>query len=57
MVQDEETGSWYQHRGRDFKVPLADYLQGDGNIGGTKRSFDIWKGSRNYYIVHYGSLG
>ncbi len=50
-VQDEETGSWYQHKGRDFKVPLVDYLQGGGNIVGAKRNFDIWQGGRNYYIA------
>jgi len=51
LVQDEETGAWYQHRGRDFKVPLGDYLQDDSNIVGAKRSFDKWQGCRNYYIV------
>ncbi|GMI75729.1 hypothetical protein HRI_001242200 [Hibiscus trionum] len=28
VLRDEETGAWYQHKGRDFKVPLADYLEG-----------------------------
>ncbi|KAE8023318.1 hypothetical protein FH972_009028 [Carpinus fangiana] len=45
VLKDEETGSWYPHRGRDFKVPLVDYLQNDGNIVGAKRSFDIWQGA------------
>ncbi|KAK6160020.1 hypothetical protein DH2020_003401 [Rehmannia glutinosa] len=31
-IKDEESGYWYQHRGRDFKVPLIDYLQDDGNV-------------------------
>ncbi|KAF5449701.1 hypothetical protein F2P56_030118 [Juglans regia] len=33
VLKDEETGAWYQHRGRDFKVPLADYLLDDGALG------------------------
>ncbi|POO00017.1 Glycoside hydrolase [Trema orientale] len=37
VLKDEETGAWYQHRGRDFKVPLVDYLQGDGNIVGRRK--------------------
>ncbi|KAA8529464.1 hypothetical protein F0562_033737 [Nyssa sinensis] len=41
VLKDEETGSWYQHKGRDFKVPLTDYLHGDGNIVGAKK---IWPG-------------
>ncbi|XP_062160877.1 alpha-amylase 3, chloroplastic-like isoform X3 [Alnus glutinosa] len=45
VLKDEETGSWYQHKGRDFKVPLVDYLQGGGNIVGAKRNFDIWQGA------------
>lgn len=51
MVQDEETGAWYQHRGRDFKVPVADYLLDDGNLVAAKRSFRVWPGFRSYYIL------
>ncbi|CAN0924152.1 Alpha-amylase 3, chloroplastic [Linum grandiflorum] len=43
VVQDEETGTWYQHKGRDFKVPLVDYLLDDGNFFGSN-SFNIWPG-------------
>lgn len=46
MVQDEKTGSWYQHRGRDFKVPLTKDLQADGNIVGAKKKFGLWPGFR-----------
>ncbi|CAA3022656.1 alpha-amylase 3, chloroplastic [Olea europaea subsp. europaea] len=44
VLKDEETGSWYQHRGRDFKVPLIDYLQDDGNIVGAKKGLGTWPG-------------
>ncbi|KAL8518790.1 hypothetical protein ACS0TY_009955 [Phlomoides rotata] len=42
VLKDEESGSWYQHRGRDFKVPLIDYLQGDGNVVGAQKG--AWPG-------------
>ncbi|KAE8023319.1 hypothetical protein FH972_009029 [Carpinus fangiana] len=45
VLKDEETGAWYQHRGRDFKVPLVDYHQDLGNMVGAKRSIDRWKGA------------
>lgn len=44
VVQDEETGTWYQHKGRDFKVPLLGYHGGDGNIVGTKKGLNLWPG-------------
>ncbi|KAK6922063.1 Alpha-amylase, C-terminal beta-sheet [Dillenia turbinata] len=45
VLKDEETGAWYQHRGRDFKVPLVDYLHRDSNVVGAKRGFGIWLGA------------
>lgn len=44
VVQDEETGAWYQYRGRDFKVPLVGYLQEDGNVVGAKKGLGIFPG-------------
>ncbi|CAI9779330.1 unnamed protein product [Fraxinus pennsylvanica] len=44
VLKDEETGSWYQHRGRDFKVLLIDCLQDEGNIVGAKKGLGIWPG-------------
>ncbi|OIS95831.1 PREDICTED: alpha-amylase 3, chloroplastic [Nicotiana attenuata] len=37
VLKDEETGVWYQHRGRDFKIPLFDYLDDDANVVGVKK--------------------
>ncbi|KAL5553930.1 hypothetical protein UlMin_041331 [Ulmus minor] len=47
VLKDEETGAWYQHRGRDFKVPLVDYyLHNDGgNIIGRRKGFGILPGA------------
>ncbi|XP_042511023.1 alpha-amylase 3, chloroplastic-like [Macadamia integrifolia] len=45
VLKDEETGAWCQHRGRDFKVPLMDYLHEDCNIIGTKKGFGSWPGA------------
>ncbi|XP_057482470.1 alpha-amylase 3, chloroplastic-like isoform X2 [Actinidia eriantha] len=44
VLKDEETGAWYQHRGRDFKVALIDYLHEDGNKLGAKRGLGVWPG-------------
>lgn len=53
MVQDEETGTWYQHRGTDFKVPLVDYLLDDSNVVGARRGFNIWPGCRNHNMLWF----
>ncbi|KAH0991466.1 hypothetical protein GBA52_002949 [Prunus armeniaca] len=45
VLKDEETGAWYQHRGRDFRVPLVDYLQEDENVVGAKWGLGAWPGS------------
>ncbi|KAL5722614.1 Alpha-amylase A type-3 [Ranunculus cassubicifolius] len=44
VLKDEESGIWCQYRGRDFKVPLMDYVQGESNIVGAKKGFSIWPG-------------
>nr|AHI58937.1 alpha-amylase 3 [Boehmeria nivea] len=35
VLKDEETGAWYQHKGRDFKVPL---------VNGQKKGSTKWPG-------------
>ncbi|KAK4261171.1 hypothetical protein QN277_004209 [Acacia crassicarpa] len=45
VLKDEETGAWYQHKGRDFKVPLIGCLKEDANIIGPKRGFSLWPGA------------
>ncbi|XP_061342404.1 alpha-amylase 3, chloroplastic-like isoform X2 [Gastrolobium bilobum] len=42
VLKDEDTGAWYQHKGRDFKVPLVNSLKDDANIIGPKKSFSLW---------------
>ncbi|XP_019446856.1 PREDICTED: alpha-amylase 3, chloroplastic isoform X1 [Lupinus angustifolius] len=44
VLKDEETGAWYQHKGRDFKVPLINSLKEDANIIGLKRGFSFLPG-------------
>uniref|UniRef100_A0A1J3EJK5 alpha-amylase n=1 Tax=Noccaea caerulescens TaxID=107243 RepID=A0A1J3EJK5_NOCCA len=39
VLKDEETGAWYQHKGRDFKVPLLDDVPDNGNLIGAKKGF------------------
>ncbi|KAL0447072.1 UNVERIFIED_CONTAM: Alpha-amylase 3, chloroplastic [Sesamum latifolium] len=45
VLKDDESGHWYQHRGRDFKVPLVDHLHNDGNFIGAKKGLGIWPGA------------
>lgn len=45
VLKDEETGSWYQYRGRDFKVPLMAFSTDDDNAVGNKQGFAIWPGT------------
>ncbi|MCL7039096.1 hypothetical protein MKW94_015256 [Papaver nudicaule] len=45
VLKDEETGSWFQHRGRDFKVPLQDYIYEDAKtVSDAKKGFGMWPG-------------
>jgi hypothetical protein len=51
-TQDEETGAWYQHKGRDFKVPLVNNLKEDVNLLGPKTGLSLSQG--NFEItLHY----
>lgn len=51
-TQDEETGAWYQHKGRDFKVPLVNDIKDDANLIGPKSGFGLGQG--NFEItMHY----
>ncbi|XWS34048.1 hypothetical protein CRYUN_Cryun21dG0005700 [Craigia yunnanensis] len=45
VLKDEETGAWYQHRSRDFTVPLVDDLEDDDNMVGAKKGFGTWPGA------------
>ncbi|KAL9246416.1 hypothetical protein vseg_019954 [Gypsophila vaccaria] len=45
VLKDEETGSWYQHKGRDFVVPLVGYLRDSDNVVGAKSDISLWPGS------------
>ncbi|KAK9675794.1 hypothetical protein RND81_11G031600 [Saponaria officinalis] len=46
VLKDEETGSWYQHKGRDLVVPLVGSNLRDGdNVIGAKRDIGSWPGS------------
>ncbi|XLS78283.1 hypothetical protein HN51_062508 [Arachis hypogaea] len=57
ILKDEETGAWFQHKGRDFKVPLVSYLKEDANIIGPKKGFSFWPGtSKLLSIVYFFSI-
>ncbi|XP_028792557.1 alpha-amylase 3, chloroplastic isoform X2 [Neltuma alba] len=48
VLKDEETGAWYQQKGRDFKVPLIGCLKEDANIIGPKKGFSLWPEATHY---------
>ncbi|CAA6671705.1 unnamed protein product [Spirodela intermedia] len=43
VLKDEETGAWYQYRGRDFKIPLL--ICEDEEIISGEKGFSIWPGA------------
>ncbi|KAL9665470.1 hypothetical protein QQ045_020890 [Rhodiola kirilowii] len=45
VLKDEETGAWYQHKSRDFKVPLVTSTLEGSNIVGNSSGFNIWAGT------------
>ncbi|XP_020241868.1 alpha-amylase 3, chloroplastic isoform X2 [Asparagus officinalis] len=45
VLKEEETGAWFQHKGRDFRVPLTNFLEeNDDNILGRK-NLNVWPGA------------
>lgn len=47
VLKEEETGGWYQHRGRDFRIPLSSrYKEADNTLDGNT-GFSIWPGAFN----------
>ncbi|KAM7269841.1 hypothetical protein ACFE04_025338 [Oxalis oulophora] len=44
VLKDNDTGTWYQNQGRDFKLPLVSYLQDDRNVIGTAKISSSWRG-------------
>ncbi|XP_059316711.1 alpha-amylase 3, chloroplastic [Lycium ferocissimum] len=56
VLKDEETGDWYQHKGRDFKIPLTDYLEDDANTVGGKEGSGIWPGGSSFIAGPLGNI-
>ncbi|XP_008808382.2 alpha-amylase 3, chloroplastic isoform X2 [Phoenix dactylifera] len=44
VLKEEETGAWFQHKGRDFKISLKDFIE-EENTSSGKQGFDIWIGA------------
>ncbi|XP_071696099.1 alpha-amylase 3, chloroplastic [Rutidosis leptorrhynchoides] len=51
VLKDEETGSWYQYRGRDFTVPLVDFYKHDNNAVGSNQGFATWPGQFSSVLI------
>ncbi|XP_047330029.1 alpha-amylase 3, chloroplastic isoform X2 [Impatiens glandulifera] len=45
VLKDEETGTWCQYKGRDFKVALFDYADEDSNTIGGENGLNAWPGA------------
>lgn len=45
VLKDVDTGTYYQHKGRDFQVPLVDYLGKGSNSVGANMGLGIWPGA------------
>ncbi|XP_027362029.1 alpha-amylase 3, chloroplastic-like [Abrus precatorius] len=45
VLKDEETGVWYKHKGRDFKVSLVNCVMADTNTIGPKGGLRLWPGN------------
>ncbi|KAG1367590.1 alpha-amylase 3, chloroplastic [Cocos nucifera] len=44
VLKEEETGAWFQHKGRDFRISLKDFIEED-NASSGKQGFGIWLGT------------
>lgn len=44
VLKEEETGAWFQHRGRDFRISLKDCIEED-NASSGKQGFSMWPGA------------
>ncbi|XP_074564012.1 alpha-amylase 3, chloroplastic isoform X3 [Curcuma longa] len=43
VLKEEETGAWFQHKGRDFRISFTDSSNEGTTVGGS-RGFSIWPG-------------
>lgn len=44
VLKDDETGAWFQHKGRDFRIPLKGDLE-EYEVAGGNQGFSIWPGA------------
>ncbi|KAK4481620.1 hypothetical protein RD792_012524, partial [Penstemon davidsonii] len=61
VLKDEESGHWYQHRGRDFKVPLTGYLEDERTVVGAEKGLGWPEDFEHIYFIYLslvaGALG
>nr|XP_009412382.1 PREDICTED: alpha-amylase 3, chloroplastic [Musa acuminata subsp. malaccensis] len=43
VLKEEETGAWFQHKGRDFRISFTDYFEVANSVGGNQ-GLSIWPG-------------
>ncbi|XP_068651222.1 alpha-amylase 3, chloroplastic-like isoform X2 [Aristolochia californica] len=50
VLKEEETGAWFQHRGRDFKILLSDCCDENTVVGA--KDFGIWPGQISSILLN-----
>jgi len=54
VLKEEETGAWFQHKGRDFRIPLSGSFDG-GVPFGANQDIGVWPGDLGHLKKHEGS--
>ncbi|CAO1945770.1 unnamed protein product [Urochloa humidicola] len=54
VLKEEETGAWFQHKGRDFRIPLSGSLDGGVPLG-ANQDIGVWPGDLGHLKKHEGS--
>ncbi|TVU35324.1 hypothetical protein EJB05_17209, partial [Eragrostis curvula] len=50
VLKEEETGAWFQHKGRDFRIPLNGSFDG-GVSSEAKHDIGIWPGNLGHVLT------
>ncbi|RLM92586.1 alpha-amylase 3, chloroplastic [Panicum miliaceum] len=54
VLKEEETGAWFQHKVRDFRIPLSGSFDGGVPFGATE-DIGVWPGDLGQLKKHEGS--
>ncbi|KAF8696223.1 hypothetical protein HU200_037124 [Digitaria exilis] len=54
VLKEEETGAWFQHKGRDFRIPLSGSFDGGVPLG-ANQDIGVWPGDLGHLKKNQGS--